>query len=148
MENEVELVNVNAADIDNDVNIYASTGCNSAEGGCGSTDVASGDINADVNIENEVNTISTDLSLDLGGEVGAVNSNTGCGSENEAEASIENEVSVVNTNVAEVSNTVNIISNTGGNSANGNSGGNSVQSGSAQISFGITNTANNTSVGN
>lgn len=142
VENEVDVDNDNEATVTNSAISVAYTGDNSADYNTGSGTVESGNAATDVNIENDVNTNVTTIDINPGTELTAENNTTGAESDNDASASIENDINVENENNAFVYNEVISESDTGGNTANYNTGSGSVTSGNATVTFGSTNNVN------
>jgi len=122
--NDIAIANFNAADIDNDVNLAANTGCNEADFNNGPVGLVTGGAGMDVQIVNgPINQNYTEIVAGSPVAVSAVNSLTGFGSVNSAAAAVINNTEVANQNVADVDNHVNVAANTGGNEADFNVGG-------------------------
>lgn len=89
-----------------------------------------------------------EFSVDPSGEVTVVNSGNGAGSENSGNVSQTSNTNIYQSNDAKVVNNVNLKANTGDNSANMNTGGNSaISTGDANIIANIVNFVNNNIVG-
>jgi len=78
--------------------------------------------------------------------VTVVNENTGSGSTNDASAQTQNETTVEASNYADVTNTMTITQNTGGNSASYNTGNGVITTGNISSAISIQNTANQGSI--
>lgn len=86
----------------------------------------------------------TQFSVNENGEITAVNSGNGSGSDNNANVSQTANNTTVQTNNANIVNNLNLSANTGGNSASKNTGGNSeIKTGDANIIASIVNMVNN-----
>ena len=77
----------------------------------------------------------------------ATNSNTGADSNNEAGVTINNDVTITSNNNVNINNTISISANTGGNSADKNTGDGSVNTGDINFSVEIVNDLNNNFIG-
>ena len=142
VENEVEVKNKNDAYVSNVGVSVSNTGLNSADCNTGGGSTDTGEATSDTTITNDVNINNTEISI-TGSDLEASNKNTGCDSENKAVASETNTIEVTNNNTAEVNNVVVTVSNTGGNSADCNTGNGGSTTGDATVSFGATNVVNN-----
>lgn len=152
-ENEIDLkqesnveVNVNqSANIQNNIQGTVNTGNNKANDNTGgSVSIKTGDIKVNGAIVNgPVNTASVSVSSGFGGSVSAVVSGNGSGSKNEINAYFDNPIDVYIDNVVSFKNWVDFDLNTGGNEANGNTGGDvSITTGDIDFDFLIKNMAN------
>lgn len=122
--NDIAIGNFNVADINNDVNLAADTGCNEADFNNGPVGLITGGAGMDVQIVNgPINQNYTEVAAGSPVAVSAVNSLTGFDSVNSAAAAVINNTEVANQNVADVDNHVNVAANTGGNEADFNVGG-------------------------
>jgi hypothetical protein len=152
IENNTTVNSTNNADINNTITVNANTGDNSASQNTGDGSVASGDINGSVsvaNLGNENGDFNSLLNLNCNGECdfSAGNSNTGAGSTNDSSISLTNNIDVTVSNNANVDNNVGADLNTGGNSADKNTGDGSVVSGDIDFSVEIINDLNRNFIG-
>ena len=86
----------------------------------------------------------TEFTVGPNGEITAVNSGNGAGSTNTASVTQNTTNTTTQTNTANISNNLDLSANTGGNSANYNTGGdNLIQTGDAQVIANIVNFVNN-----
>lgn len=141
LENNIEIENVNLADIGNWVFAKIDTGHNSASENTGSADIDTGDASAMADIENQVNMSSNSIDIDPTdpGDIVAMNKTTGHNSDNDAEAQIKNNVAVANSNWAGIGNFVKIKASTGHNSADENTGSVDLSTGDAETNVNIEN---------
>jgi hypothetical protein len=143
VDNDVDVVNRNYAEVDNLGIAVANTGINSADCNTGIGTVTTGEADAETVIDNEININLTDVDIDLGdAEITASNDTTGANSVNRATATVVNDVDVTNRNNADVDNIVVSVSNSGLNSADCNTGGGTVDSGNANATTSVTNDVN------
>jgi len=152
IENDVTIDSTNNADINNTININANTGGNSANQNTGGGSVSTGDINGSVSIQNSGNengifdsVVGINCSSDC--DFSASNSNTGADSDNDASVSVSNDVDINVENNANVDNNVDADLNTGGNSADKNTGNGSVKTGDINFDVSIINDLNKNAVG-
>lgn len=151
IDSDIDVESNNDADIDNDIDLYANTGYNDMEFNSGSHgSIETGDASSEVAIENRVNSNSTEIDMDMGGDISVINECTGAESDNEAEADIDLELDIDNENDADIDNDINIGTNTGYNSSEFNDFGDCddcgsdgwLQTGNADASVNIENQVN------
>jgi len=171
VDNSTDIDNDNQSDIGNDVNLVGTTGNNSSSYNTGNGEVASGDVDARLNVANTanqniigdtvfyaiINVLGEWTGLNAlrslfntvvvpnpaGGETILVtNANTGAGSTNEADVSLVNETAIDNGNYSQIDNNVDVNANTGGNTVSYNTGNGSVSSGNVNILANIFNLSN------
>lgn len=135
--------NVNELVVANNVDAASYTGGNVIEdNGGGATEVTTGDASADVAVVNEVNTNITNVTLNPSATVEATNSSTGADSVNGSAAIVDSTIAVSNTNNADIVNNIDVVSSSGGNEVTENTGGATVDTGSASLTFGAENNGN------
>jgi hypothetical protein len=142
-------VQSNEADIDNDVDVDANTGDNSAEDNTGgSVEISTGDTDTKVEVSNTVNSNSAQVDCCTSNDTTVEISGNGTGSENTAGVTQTNTTGVWQDNDADVDNDVDVDSETGDNDAEDNTGGDvSVETGDADVTVKLSTTANmNTAV--
>lgn len=128
---DTTVVQNNAADITNNVNLKLNSGKNNANKNTGEGIVVSGDISSGVAISNTANTNVADLQSCGGCDMDIVvgNVKTGADSDNGAKVKLNKTNSIFQNNAAVVDNNIDVNGNTGKNNANKNTGGGSVESG-------------------
>ena len=154
IDNDVTINSNNTANIINTINISANTGNNSADKNTGDGSVNTGDINGSVNIGNDVNgnTLNS-VGVNCGGlcdynlDISTSNNNTGANSSNNADANVSNNVDITQNNNLDIDNNVGADLNTGGNSADKNTGDGSVKTGDINFDITVSNSGNNNSIG-
>ena len=147
---ETTVESSSEANIENEVDMEANTGENTAEANVGDVSVETGDIIVDVEIVNDVNEASVEVEVCCCGGcesgprsvVGGQNFGNGASSQNSIEISVEESVTVEDHKEANIQNSVAIDPNTGGNSIVGNVGGANLRTGDIDISVAIGNEAN------
>lgn len=148
--NPLEVSNNNQGSITNNVELYALTGNNSADGNYGHSFINTGRARAMVNVSNFLNTniVGSDWLMSVFNSFGNWQGNLVFpGTEavdeiingDEAEG---NQVLVSNDNEAVVENNVEVIADTGSNSADGNWGGALIETGQAEAEANISTMAN------
>jgi hypothetical protein len=152
IENNTTISSTNNANINNTISVSANTGNNSADKNTGDGSVTSGDITGSVSVTNTGNVngnFDSLLDLNCGGSCSfsASNSNTGADSDNDSSVNVVNNVDVTVNNEANVDNNVDADLNTGGNSADKNTGDGSVTSGDISFSIEILNDLNKNFIG-
>lgn len=91
----------------------------------------------------------TEFVIDENGEITAVNSGNGSGSDNNSNVSQNTDSTIVQANTANIANNLNLSANTGGNTASNNTGGDSkIKTGDAKIIANVVNFVNNNIIGN
>jgi hypothetical protein len=136
----------NDARIDNDVDLEANTGRNEVEHNTVAGDFQSGDVNFDMSVDNAVN--GSMGSIDLGGMGAAAvsadfsNGTTGPSSENENKLIVNAGSEVDIHNDAHIDNNADINVNSGRNEVGSNTVVGNVGTGSIDISYSVTNSAN------
>jgi len=143
---EVDVDIRNTAHIDNDLDLRANTGENHIGSNTADGDIQTGDIRFDAEVNNSVNANAGSLDL---GNIGSMDVNsrfqndvTGPESENSNEMEIRNDVDVDINNDAHINNDANITANTGDNCIDHNTVVGDIETGSIDINFETTNTAN------
>lgn len=148
--NNVKVVNVSDAYIQNTVKTTSNSGGNSASQNTMGGLVQTGDAQTQVNLINSanINTTVIDMGQDSGSNT-AGSSITGADSLNYADIANSNSVYVRNDNTAVLKNDITADANTGGNAANQNTdgGGGKVQTGDAVAVVSLTNRANDSATG-
>lgn len=152
IENDTTVESNNNLTINNTISVSANTGNNSADQNTEDGSVSSGDINGSVSILNTGNENGNfgslvNLNCDGGCSFSASNSNTGANSDNDASVSVKNDIDVTVNNNADVDNNVGADLNTGGNSADKNTGDGGVTSGDINFDVTITNDLNKNVIG-
>lgn len=146
LDNVVVVDNSNSAGVSNSVAVTSDTGNNTADNNTAmGGSVETGNASGTVAIVNDVNSNDTVVNSSPIVSVSVDNDVTGANSINNSSVSAVNVVDVTNTNTAEITNDVTITSNTGGNSASNNTEGGSVVTGSADMTFVISNSGNSNS---
>lgn len=144
------VVQNNEADIDNDVNVNASTGGNDANRNTGgNVEVSTGNATVGVSVENHANQNVADIEgCDCdGGDTDVLIEGNGDNSRNRVNLNDSNNTLVVQDNEADVDNDINADASTGRNEANRNTGGNvTVSTGNATAVTGIINQLNSNAV--
>lgn len=121
----VNILQTNTADIDNDVRAEANSGDNSASDNTGGdVSIETGDATTKVSASNKVN--SNNLELGCCNALGAAVkiSGNGADSRNDVNLSLSSDYSVEDRNNMDIDNDIFVFSNTGGNRADDNTGGN------------------------
>ena len=120
------VVQTNTADISNNINVQSNTGGNSADNNTGgNVGVQSGDATSDISVSNAANSnVASLTNCNCNNDVNATISGNGTGSQNEVALNNSSTTGLYQTNVAEITNNVNVDSKTGHNSADNNTGGN------------------------
>lgn len=160
----VDIVNENNADIDNDATADVNTGNNIAQGNGGNTTVDTGNALASVNIVDIVNTniVGSNWFFLMINNMGSWSGNImHWDGESSGFQTVFNYVfdsvdgmfssgslDIHNNNSANIQNNINVQANTGGNTANDNSGDASISTGDAIAWANIFNFVNNNIVGN
>ena len=152
--NVVDINSQNNANIYNTITINANTGNNSADKNTGDGSVNTGDINGSVNISNDINgnTLNS-VGINCGGlcnynfDISTSNSNTGANSDNDASVDVNNDIDITQNNDLNINNNVNADLNTGGNSADKNTGDGSVKTGDINFGVNINNQGNENVIG-
>lgn len=140
----------NKADIDNKINVVASTGSNEADRNTGgSVSITTGDAGSNVDVKTNANSNSAEVSgcgaCDAGADV--LISGNGDGSKNTVDLDVnkgsQTPVYVGQSNDADIYNKVNAVALTGGNEANRNTGGDvTIETGDATVGVNVTNAVN------
>ncbi|MBI2443523.1 MAG: hypothetical protein HYV40_06510 [Candidatus Levybacteria bacterium] len=135
----------NTANVSNYVSGTASTGGNDANYNTGG-DVAivTGDAKSDVSVSNELNSNKADVNTcDCDGDVKVKIAGNGAWSDNKVDLDTKNVTTVFQTNDAYVTNYIDADAKTGGNDANGNTGGDvTILTGNAKTNVDVSTTAN------
>lgn len=169
-----EIDNNNNLVLNNEINLFADTGHNTADKNMGAGNITTGDANIASNVINFLNNnivagaqwlISTvnifgDMSgniilpreADLAGcgcfaDITAGNIGNGADSENSTNTNVEDVLSINNTNNAIISNNINLDGNTGGNSAEKNMGDSNITTGEINVDSNLVTVANTNAVG-
>lgn len=134
----------NTADIQNNVDLTANTGDNSADNNTdGDTIITTGDITQKVDVLNIANANGTSDGGSYTQETNVSISDNGTGSTNNVSIDLTNDKNINQSNSAEVENNVDLDANTGGNSTSDNSGGNvNISTGGVNQLTSITNCLN------
>lgn len=135
----------NVASVQNSIESSADSGDNHANKNTGGGTVSSGNATASGHVDNQIN---QGPSATVGGthfapvDVSTGNNTTGADSTNTNSAVVTQSTSTNVTNAAQVSNDLSQSADSGHNSANENTGGGSVSSGSANVSINVSNSVN------
>lgn len=143
--NTADVSSTNDLNISNSSTVVADSGGNTSSSNTGSGRAISGHAAGSVLIDNgnHLNHNMTTLSLDAGSAgMTSVNKTTGSGSTNTANSSLTNNVDVDNSNDADIDNDATVVSTTGDNHADNNTGNGTTSSGNASGSVAIINDAN------
>lgn len=119
------VVQTNVSDVDNDVTVDANTGRNDANRNTGGdVEIDTGDVEANVEIVNSLNSNSADVaSCDCDGELDVLIEGNGADSINTVDHTSTSDTIVGQINDTTVDNVVDVVANTGRNDANRNTGG-------------------------
>lgn len=152
IENDLTISSNNEAVITNNIDIWANTGNNSADKNTGDGSVSTGDITGSVSIintGNENGLFDSSLTINCNGacDFSASNSNTGANSDNDANVHVSNDIDITLNNEAYVDNYVGADLNTGGNSADKNTGDGSISTGDIDFSVEVVNDLNKNFIG-
>ncbi|QQG43318.1 MAG: hypothetical protein HYW45_03925 [Candidatus Daviesbacteria bacterium] len=140
--NDNSVVNNNTSVVTNTIDITGSTGANSASANTGDGTVGSGSIDGNVEVSSTDNQ-NTTLLTDSGSiNITQQNTETGSNSTNSSSINVSNINTVTNTNDSVKENNLIVDLSTGGNIADGNSGGSSITSGDITFNVGVTNVDN------
>jgi hypothetical protein len=124
VKNDTNVLQSNKADIDNKVQVDASTGGNQAEDNTGGdVTIETGDVDVSIAVENQVNSNVAKIDGYFGGDYTAEITGNGTDSDNEVEFEVENEIDLTQKNKADVDNKVKVDAETGDNDAEDNTGG-------------------------
>ena len=147
IENTTWVTQENVANITNNVQASSNTGDNTANKNTGGeVEISTGDATTVVSVENTVNSNTAEIDGCCEMDVDVVIAGNGADSKNNARLKLENETGVVQNNYANIKNNVNATSDTGGNEANKNTGGDvHISTGDAATAVSILNTANSNS---
>ncbi len=147
VDREIDVDVENDADVTNTVDATATTGGNAIRRNTTVGNVTTGDVMMDVDVSNDLNTGGSS-SMDLSGltntsvSVDSSNDTTGSGSANNNTTTVSNDVDVDVENDADITNTFDSTSTTGGNAVEDNTTVGNVKTGSVSINFSSTNHAN------
>jgi len=142
------LFQTNVANVNNNVDVDAHTGHNSADNNTGgNVGLRSGDVNTTVDLHTAANANSATVGGSDAdahhGTVSAIISGNGSYSDSAIALDLGNDVLVTQTNIADITNDVDVDGKTGGNSADNNTGGNvALRSGDANADIMIDNLVN------
>lgn len=143
VDQDVDIDIANNAEVRNAVMTSASTGGNEANKNTGGGEVKTGKAESSAKITNSINQGSGYGGIEFPDvDVDVKNDTTGYDSDNDNDVDIDQDVDIDVDNHAEVSNEVHADSSTGGNEANKNTGGGSVDTGDATVKIEISNTVN------
>lgn len=140
-------INVDShSSLENDTEVSVETGNGEIENNTMVEDYQTGDIEADINFDNELNG-SDSIDWDFGDLFGSVHFNasnelTGYNSENENEINVDREVNIDIENCASISNDIDFDANTGDNEVENNTVVGDIETGDINISSDISNVAN------
>jgi hypothetical protein len=126
-ESETNLSQWNTADVENDVDVDAATGRNSARSNTGGeVSIFTGKADVETTLLNTLNSNSARIGRGDGGDAGSVSLRilgNGVDSDNEIELELESEKNLEQGNIADVQNDVDVDAKTGWNRASRNTGG-------------------------
>lgn len=120
---QVNVTSNNSAEVTNNVQVNAETGNNEVSGNTGDSQVQTGDVAIDTTVVNEMNqtNVTQQSCCSQSGTI-VVNSKNGSNSQNTTNVSNSNNANLNINQTAVITNTINGKANTGGNTANNNSG--------------------------
>lgn len=134
IQNEQTIVQENVANIENNVDINANTGGNEANGNNGDASVETGDIKVTEEIENNVNESSVEAGCcETDEETSLVISGNASDSQNNISSDLNSLTNVYVNQIANITNNISGFANSGGNSANDNSGNVLIDTGSITV---------------
>ena len=129
----------NEAQVENNVDVNADTGNNETSGNLGETQIDTGNVETGVNVTNEnINQSYVDAGC-CNGDTDLKISGNGSGSNNQITYSSQNNTNVNINQTANITNQITGWANTGYNSANGNNGNVSINTGSIYVTENIEN---------
>ena len=139
-ETETNVTQTNEANVANDVNVSANTGDNeTSDNTGGNVAVATGNVTENIAVDNSVNSSVVESEC-CPQDLSAAISGNGADSDNDIDLTVENSTNISVNQIAYITNNIQGTANTGGNSANDNTGGNvSIETGSIHIAGGIQN---------
>lgn len=136
---EIVIEQTNEANIENEVEVEANTGDNTvSENTGGDVTIDTGDVVAQVVVENAVNDSSVEIECCLSG-VDVIVADNGADSQNTVELEMDGETSVVVQQTANIVNKVSGSANTGDNVASNNNGNVTIDTGDIYVSGGVNN---------
>jgi len=149
-ESEVTVNQENDADIDNDIEVNASTGDNTASRNTGGdSSIDTGDATTEVTVTNQTNVNHaqvSDCAGCAGQDVSVEISKNGVDTDNEVDLEFENEVDIEQDNDADIDNDVDVDVETGDNEASRNTNGSaSITTGDADTTVSLRTLANSNS---
>ena len=149
-ESEVTVNQENDADIDNDIEVNASTGDNTASRNTGGdSSIDTGDATTEVTVTNQTNVNHaqvSDCAGCAGQDVSVEISKNGVDSDNEVDLEFDNEVDIEQDNDADIDNDVDVDVETGDNEASRNTNGSaSITTGDADTTVSLRTLANSNS---
>lgn len=139
-ETQTNVTQTNEANVANDVNVSANTGDNEASDNTGgNVAIETGDVSENVSVNNSVNSSIVETGC-CPQDLTATISGNGADSDNDIDLDIDNSTNIAINQTAYITNNIQGTANTGGNTANDNTGGNvSIETGSIHIAGGIQN---------
>ncbi len=142
--NSSSIYQTNTADISNSVKINSNTGDNTANKNTGGdVSINTGDANVSSSVSNSANSNVATLGCNCTGDTSVKIAGNGADSENTANVDVANKTSVVQANDADVRNNISVDSNTGGNKAGKNTGGDvDITTGDSDVTVDVTNAVN------
>lgn len=145
-QSQTTVTQSNQADITNNVTSSANTGDNPASGNTGGdTVITTGDVDSSVQVQNSANTSMVDVGCCPEDTQVTIFGNGG-NSQNNVNLTLASNTNIVVNQTANIASNVNGSANTGGNSANDNSGtGVTIQTGNIKVAGGIKNGPTNVS---
>ena len=140
VETTTTVEQTNVANVSNDISVKSVTGDNSASGNTGGeVGIETGDAVQNVTVENTLNSSIVETEC-CPQDVNMTISGNGTDSENEIDLDVENKTYIAINQTANITNTIQGYANTGGNTANDNSGGSvSIDTGSIYVGGGVIN---------
>lgn len=143
VKNEGDTTLSNVANLNNSVRVKANTGGNDQNKNTTAGDLKTGDVSVETDIYNEANTGSCCISGgDTSVKADLSNDTTGYNSDNTNKVIVKDEGDKTVSNVANVTNEVEVHADTGKNDQEQNTTGGDVESGSVSIDFGSTSVVN------
>lgn len=140
--NQTNVLVTQNADITNNINGNLNTGQNSASDNSGNVSISTGDIHAKAGIENSVVNLASVKGSSGGSDLTISIFGNGSSSDNNVKLVHDNQTNVSVNNNSYLNNILNFYANTGGNSANGNSGDVTITTGDIFLDLFIRNKTN------
>lgn len=139
-ETQTTVNQTNEANVANDIDVSANTGENEAsENTGGDVAINTGDVSENISVDNSVNSSVVETEC-CPQDVTATISGNGADSDNDIDLDVDNETNISINQIAYITNNIQGTANTGGNTADDNTGGDvSINTGSIYVAGGIQN---------